>query len=140
MLQSFPLLALSLALFTGASFVTSDPQSPWYHAEAFSIRMMSGDLWHVSTGDLFLVFSMSLLFVEILRATRSGGESIINHAFSVIVFVCALMLFLTKPGYGNSTFFIFMSMTLLDFMAGFIITAVTARRDIAVNRLERMVD
>jgi hypothetical protein len=45
------------------------------------------------------------------------------------------MLFLTRPGYGNSTFFIFMSMTLLDFMAGFIITAVTARRDIAFDRI-----
>jgi hypothetical protein len=135
MLQSFPLLALSLALYAGFNLTTDDSHA-WYHSEAFTFSMMSGDVWHVTGGDVFLLFSMILLFVEILRATRSGGESIINHAFSVIVFVGSLMLFLTRPGYGNSTFFIFMSMTLLDFMAGFIITAVTARRDIAFNSLE----
>lgn len=135
MIQSFPLLALSLALFAGFNLTTDDAQRPWYHSDAFNISMMSGDVWHVTGGDVFLLFSMILLFVEILRATRSGGESIINHAFSVIVFVGSLMLFLTRPGYGNSTFFIFMSMTLLDFMAGFIITAVTARRDIAFDRI-----
>jgi hypothetical protein len=134
MLQSFPLLAVSLLLFTGSSLLSSDVQHPWYYANAFSIQMMSGDVWKISSGDLFLVFSMGLLFVEILRSTRSGGESIINHAFSVLVFVCALFLFLTKPGFGNSTFFIFLAMTLLDFLAGFIITAVTARRDIAIGR------
>jgi len=132
MLQSFPLLAVSLLLFTGPTLLSSGAERPWYQAEAFSIQMMSGDMWRISAGDLFLTLSMILLFVEILRATRSGGESIINHAFSVIVFVCSLMLFLTRPGYGNSTFFIYMSMTLLDFLAGFIITTVTARRDISL--------
>lgn len=136
MLQAFPLLALSLILFAGFNLTSDETARPWYHSEAFSIDMMSGDIWHVSGGDVFLLFSMILLFIEILRATRSGGESIINHAFSVIVFVGSLMLFLTRPGYGNSVFFIFMSMTLLDFMAGFIITSVTARRDIAFERLE----
>jgi hypothetical protein len=51
-----------------------------------------------------------------------------------VVFIAALLLFLLVKGYGNSTFFIFMSMTLLDFMAGFIITTVTSRRDIAFGR------
>ena len=37
------------------------------------------------------------------------------------------------PGYGNSVFFIYLSMTFLDFMAGFIVTTVTARRDFGVS-------
>jgi hypothetical protein len=127
--QSFPLLALSLGLFTLSNLASNPEARTWYRAELFSVGQMSGDVWHVTGGDAFLGFSMFLLFIEILRATRTGGESIINHAFSAIVFVAALVLFLTHPGYGNSTFFLFMAMTLLDFMAGFIITSVSARRD-----------
>jgi lysylphosphatidylglycerol synthetase-like protein (DUF2156 family) len=84
---------------------------------------------------VFLLMSMVLLFVEVIRSTRSDGKSITNHALSVLVFVAALMLFISRPGYGNSAFCIFMSMTLLDFMAGFIITAVAARRDISFKRI-----
>ena len=136
MLQIFPLLAISLVLFAIVSIATGGGVRPWYEVEAFSIDLMSGDVWHITGGHLFIMFSMIMLFVEILRATRSGGASIVNHAFSVVVFVSALFLFLTKRGYGNSTFFIFTSMTFLDFMAGFIITTVTARRDFAFGRIE----
>jgi hypothetical protein len=136
-MQSFPLLALSLILFAGFNLTAGDTARPWYRSEVITINQMSGDIWHISGGDVFLSFSMFLLFIEILRSTRSGGESIVNHAFSALVFVGALMLFLTRQGYGNSVFFIFMSMTLLDFMAGFIITAVAARRDTTIGSLGR---
>lgn len=136
MLQTFPLLAVNLALFTFTSFATSGWDRPWYDVEALHFRLMSGDTWYISGGHLFIMFSIVMLFIEILRATRSGGASIVNHALSVVVFVAAFLLFFTTRGYGNSTFFIFTMMTLLDFMAGFIITTVTARRDFAVGRLE----
>jgi hypothetical protein len=109
---------------------------PWYEAQAFSINMMSGDLWSISGGTVFIMFSMVLLFIELLRATSSGSASIMNHAFSVVVFVSALLLFITRPGYGNSTFFIFVAMSFMDFMAGFVITTVTQRRDFTLNRAE----
>lgn len=136
MLQIFPLLAVSLALFTLFSFATGGGAQPWHEAEALTVQLMSGDLWHITGGHLFILFSMLMLFIEILRATRSGGASIVNHAFSVVVFISALLLFITKRGYGNSTFFIFTAMTFLDFMAGFIITTVAARRDFAFQRAE----
>jgi hypothetical protein len=136
MLQIFPLLAVSLGLYTIFSFATGGSPQPWYESEALAIPLMSTDLWHITGGHLFILFSMVMLFIEILRATRSGGASIVNHAFSVVVFVSALLLFITKRGYGNSTFFIYTAMTFLDFMAGFIITTVTARRDFAFQRVE----
>ena len=123
---SFPLLAFSLAIF---AFIDLTAGNNWFHGTWVRIPMMSGDTWVVSGGDAFLGFSMVLLFVELVRATHTGGDSIINHALSAVVFIIALLLFCTRPGFGNSTFFLYMSMTLLDFMAGFIITAVSARRD-----------
>jgi hypothetical protein len=132
-LQSFPLLALSLGLFALSNGASREGARAWYDKELFSIGHTSGDLMHVTGSDAFLGFSLLLLFIEILRATRTGGESIVNHAFSAVVFVSALVLFLTHRGYGNSTFFLFVAMTMIDFIAGFIITAVSARRDASIQ-------
>ncbi len=134
MYQMVPLLGISLIVYsvltlTGA---VGTPTEPWYVMPFVELPMVSGDTWLVSWGDVFLLGSMGLLFVELLRATRTGSESIMNHAFSVVVFVVALLLFIIVEGFGNSVFFLFMSMTFLDFMAGFIVTTVTARRDLSV--------
>jgi len=134
MYQMFPLLAISLVVFvvltlTGAANVGG---ASWYDVTFVQLPVVSGDLWDVTGGDVFLVASMVLLFVELLRATQTGSESIMNHALSMVVFIVALLLFIIVQGFGNSVFFLFMSMTLLDFMAGFIVTTVTARRDLSV--------
>ncbi|MEM9495378.1 MAG: hypothetical protein AAGA09_05200 [Pseudomonadota bacterium] len=134
MYQMFPLLAISLVVFAVLSLTGAANMGglPWYEVVFIELPMVSGDKWKVTWGDLFLVASMGLLFIELLRSTKTGSESIMNHALSVVVFVVALLLFIIVKGFGNSVFFIFMAMTFLDFMAGFIVTTVTARRDLAV--------
>lgn len=136
MLQSVPLLAFSLLLYSMLSLFGGGAGLPWHALRAFSLPLISGELWQISYGDLFLTLSMGLLFVEILRATQIGSASVTNHAFSVLVFILSLLAFITTKGYGNSVFFLFTSMTLLDFMAGFIITTVASRRDLALSRPE----
>ncbi|MBT8473150.1 MAG: hypothetical protein KJN99_11150, partial [Marinicaulis sp.] len=120
MYQMFPLLAISLVVFavltlTGA---VGTADTPWYEMLFVQLPMVSGDMWNVSWGDVFLLSSMGLLFVELLRSTKTGSESIMNHALSVVVFVVALLLFIIVKGFGNSVFFLYMAMTFLDFMAG----------------------
>lgn len=134
MAQRFPLLGTSLAIYWALGFLTIGRFEPWYQSNARSIALTSGDVWQITNGDVFLAFSMTLLFVELLRSTRSSNASITNHALSVLVFVGAFVLFLSQPGYGNSVFFMFMSMTAIDFVAGFIITTTAARRDVSVGR------
>lgn len=131
MLQSFPLLAVSFFIYACLGLTLTPGETPWYDTHATTIRMMSGDVWQLTSGHLFIGFSLILLFVELLRATRSSGASIMNHALSVLVFIGALLMFITVPGYGNSIFFLFTSMTFTDFMAGFIITTAASRRDIS---------
>ena len=132
MYQMFPLLAISLIVYAVLA-LTGAAGPLWYEIGFIELPMVSGELWSVSWGDVFLLGSMGLLFVELLRATKTGSDSIMNHALSVVVFVVALLLFIIVKGFGNSIFFLFMSMTFLDFMAGFIVTTVTARRDLAVG-------
>jgi hypothetical protein len=132
MMKSFPLLGLSLLLYVGLHSVTESTR-PWSQSQAFSIMLPSGDEWHISGGDVFLMSTLTLLVVELIRSTRSDQRTLINHGLDVVVFVAALTLFLSQAGYGNSTFFALLLMTLVDFVAGFIITAASARRDVSVG-------
>ena len=130
----FPLLAVSVILFALMTLtgVGSSETVAWYDQTAMVLGLVN-DKWVVTFGDIFIMVSMGLLFVELLRATQTGTDSILNHAFSVVVFVISLLLFVIVKGFGNSTFFLLVIMTFLDFMAGFIVTTVTARRDFAVS-------
>lgn len=129
----FPLLAFSVILFAILSItgIGATETSGWYDIQAAVLPLVT-DKWEVTFGDLFIAGSMGLLFIELLRATQTGTDSIINHVLSFLTFVIALLLFILAPGFGNSTFFLIVLMTMMDLVAGFIVTTVTARRDFGV--------
>ena len=130
MFTMFPMLTFSLVAYAVVTLVAGQG---WIDAEMVTIQMISGNDWRIRAGDLFLMISLVFLFIEILRATKTGTDSLLNHALSAVLFVAALLLFITVSGFGNSIFFLFVMMTALDFMAGFIVTTVTARRDFGVT-------
>ena len=80
-----------------------------------------------------LVVALGLLFFEILKATRTGGASVVDHAFSMIVFVVCLILFLIWDRAASSTFFLLMLMAMIDVIAGFSVTINAARRDYSTH-------
>lgn len=134
-LQIFPLLTISLVIYIVLTLagMGGAAGTGWQDIVVVSLPMYSGDIWRVTWGTLFLAGSMGLLFVELIRATKVGTASVTNHLLSFLLFVVALLLFILAPGYGNSTYFIFLAMTFLDPMAGLVVTTVTARRDLAVT-------
>lgn len=106
----------------GADAVLRDPM--------FSIPMASGASWNVGAGDLILFLSLILLFFELLKSTSSQKVAIVNHALSMILFVICLVEFLLIKGFATSTFFLIVTMVMLDVLAGFIVTIISARKDL----------
>jgi hypothetical protein len=96
----------------------------------FSIPMVSGSGWNVGVGDLILFVSLIMLFFELLKSTSSQKVAIVNHALSMILFVFCLVAFLLFPGFATSTFFLILTMVMLDVLAGFIVTIISARKDL----------
>jgi len=86
--------------------------------------------WVVSFGDLLILLSLILLFVELLKSTSTGSAAIFNHALSMLVFIICLVEFLLHPAFATSVFFIIMVMALLDVLAGVVVTIIAARRDV----------
>ena len=80
-------------------------------------------------GDAMVFASLLVLFVEIVKSVNTGATEILNHGLSMLVAVGCIILFVTSPGFTNSTFFLLTTMTVIDVIAGFAITIVAARRD-----------
>ena len=135
MFAAFPLLALPVLVYNlivltlPGQFGALDAGAHM-SAQLFTLHMTSHALWSVSLGDLLLAASLVVLFVELLKSTTSRRIAIVNHSLSMILFILCLVEFLLAPAFASSTFFLLTIMVLLDVLAGFIVTIVSARRDV----------
>jgi hypothetical protein len=130
-LIGFPLLVVTFAIYNMIVFLT--PSLKWTDTIT-SIHLISGTEWTVTSQDIILAFAVILLGIEVIKAARMGVRGIMDHILSMILFIVMLVEFLLVARAGTSTFFILMVISLVDVLAGFIITARTAQRDIQVDR------
>lgn len=133
MLTNFPLMVVALIVYNGVAFGLGGQNTSW-GAEVFALDMVSGMRWSMSVGDLLIAFGLFLLFFEILKATRIGRMSIIDHLLSTLVLIVFLVEFLLVPAAATSVFFILMLMTLVDVMAGFTVSIRSATRDVTLGQ------
>jgi len=127
-ISSVPLLAFVVMAYAAFAAAGAD-----FVLTRFSVAMPSGGVWQITLGDTLFGFSLIVLFFEVLKSTRTGGNSVADHALSVIVFVACLILFLVWPPAATSLFFLIMLTSLICVVAGFSVTLRSARRDYAVG-------
>jgi hypothetical protein len=102
-------------------------------ADAYSMTLASGAEMTLRGGDFFVIAGLLALFLEMLKAARPGRAAVVDHILSVATFVVALVCFLLVDYAGTATFFILTLMTLIDVIAGFVISLFAARRDLAIE-------
>jgi hypothetical protein len=132
-LIGFPLLIIPFAIYNMIAFLT--PGMSWTGTVA-TINLISGQAWTVTPEEIILAFSILLLGVEVIKAARMGLRGIMDHILSMVLFVVMLVEFLLVARAGTSTFFLLMIMSFVDVLAGFIITARTAQRDIQIDKTD----
>ena len=141
MFRSFPLMFFAVVIYnliwagtwathSGMVALPGVPTSTGVLNAGITLTMFSGDMWKFSLGDLLILVSLCLLFIELVKATRTNSTEIINHALSMVVFIIALVEFIVVKGFSTSTFFFIMVMCLFDIVAGFTISIVAAKRDL----------
>lgn len=128
-LVGFPLLIIPFAIYGIIAFLFN----LGFGDTVFTLPMMSGATLGVTTGDLLVILSILLLFVEILKATRFGVKSIVDHLLSFVVFVAALVAFLMWPKAATSTFLLMLVICAIDVIGGFSISIRAAARDYTVE-------
>ncbi len=131
-LRALPLFAFMLVLVNLFAFAAPAAfEGVW-----FAVPLVSGATWKMTGGHVLLAISVVLLYVELLKATRSGSISILDHVLSTLVFVIFLLEFLLVAPMGNAVVFLIMLMTAADVVGGFTVTISTARRDFGGSPFE----
>jgi hypothetical protein len=132
----FPLLLIPFAVYNIIAFLT--PGVGWT-APVTTVQMMSGQDWVLSWEDVLIAVSIFLLWIEIIKSTRLGMRSVMDHILAMMLFIAMLVEFLLVKQGGTSTFFLLMIIALVDVLAGFIIAIRSGRRQVEIDGPERAV-
>jgi hypothetical protein len=138
MLRAFPMILVAVLAYNAVVFASAaaghDAMS--ILSSAIAVPVFSGDHWKISLGDGLMALALLLLFVETVKATGTGRREILNHGFSMLTFVGALVEFIVLRGFGTSPFFFITAMCLFDVVAGYTIAIIAAKRDLPVMTRE----
>ena len=126
----FPLLLVPFAIYNIIAFLM--PGLSWTGALT-TVHMMSGGEWSMSTGDVLIAFSIVVLFGEMMKATRIGIRTVVDHGLSLVLFLVMLVEFILVKQAATATFFLLLIIGIVDVMGGFAITLRSAQRDLTVE-------
>ena len=133
-LIGFPLLLIPFAIYNMIAFLFK----AGFNDTLFSIRLPSTATLNVTTSDALIILSIVLLFVEILKATRIGTRSIVDHVLSFVLFVVMAGEFLIVPWAATSTFLLMLVIAFVDVVGGFSVSIRTSQRDIGLEGVDQM--
>jgi hypothetical protein len=126
----FPLLLVPFAIYNIIAFLT--PGVGWT-AAVTNVHMMSGQTWVLTFEDILLAFAILLLAVEIIKSTRMGMRSIVDHVLAMALFIIMLVEFLLVQQAGTSTFFLLTMIALVDVLVGFIVSVRSSQRQVEIE-------
>jgi len=137
----FPLLIVPFTIYNMIAFLTPFD----WNTKLYAFRLPSGLIWEPTASDAFILFSLLMLLLEFIKATKHG-KSFIEHFLSFVLAGAAgaefamvnpnaIMNQLASPSQmGNSTFMLFVAICAVDLFAGFAAALRRARRAIVVEQ------
>ncbi len=114
-----------ILVMIGVNFGNPDP--------LFSVLLPSEAEWTLTGSDIFIMISVVTLFVETIKATKTGDQNTVENMLSMFVFLGLLMTFLFWNSAGTTPFLLMTLMSLIDVIAGFTIGTAIARRDFSMT-------
>jgi len=129
-LRAIPLLVFSFILY---NLIALSMGTDGLNSHIFSLTLLSKGVWTFTWGDLILLVTMFLLFIELLKSTFTSTSTLVDHALSMLVFVAVLIEFLMVPQAATSVFFLILIACLIDVIAGYTIGIRVARRDLSIG-------
>ncbi|MBX3531149.1 MAG: hypothetical protein KF849_11115 [Rhizobiaceae bacterium] len=133
MLAHLPLMIVPFVLYNlGLVGLFGGEGNPWGDV-LFSLPMLSGGTWSMTLADLMVVIALALLFIEVLKSTRTSNVSVVDHMLSLAVLVLFIVEFLLVQGAASSLFFVLGFIALIDVLAGFSVSLRAAGRDISIR-------
>ena len=126
----FPLLLVPFAIYNIIAFLM--PGVSWT-GTLTTVHMMSGGDWTMSAGDFLIVLSILMLFGEMMKSTRIGMRSVVDHGLSLILFLAIMAEFLLVRQAATATFFLLLVISFIDVLGGFAVSLRSAQRGLTVE-------
>ena len=131
----FPLLLVPFAIYNIIAFLM--PGLSWT-GPLTTVHMVSGGDWSMSAGDMLITLAILVLFGEIMKSTRIGIRTVVDHALSLVLFLGMLVEFLLVRQAATATFFLLLVISFVDVLGGFAVTLRSAQRDLTVEGIEHV--
>ncbi|HVV61736.1 MAG TPA: hypothetical protein VHD14_08255 [Pseudolabrys sp.] len=131
----FPLLLVPFAIYNIIAFLM--PGLSWT-AGLITIHMASGADCTLSAGDILIVLGILTLFGEVMKSTRIGTRTVVDHGLSLVLFIGMLVEFILVKQAASSTFFLLLVISFVDVIGGFAVTLRSAQRDLTVEGVEHV--
>ena len=126
----FPLLLIPFAFYNIVAFLM--PGVSWTGVLT-SVHMVSGADWTMSLGDMLVALGVFMLFGEVMKSTRIGIRTVVDHGLSLLLFLAMLVEFLLVRQTATATFFLLLVISFIDVLGGFAVTLRTAQRDLTIE-------
>ena len=133
-LIGFPLLLVPFAIYNIIAFLM--PGVTWTGVVT-TVHMVSGADWTMSVGDILIALAILLLCGEVMKSTRIGIRTVVDHALSLVLFLGMLVEFILVKQASTATFFLLLVVSFIDVLGGFAVTLRSAQRDLTVEGVER---
>ena len=134
-LIGFPLLLVPFAIYNIIAFLM--PGVSW-SSTLTTVHLASGANWTMSAGDMLITLAVLLLFGEVMKSTRIGMRTVVDHGLSLILFLGMLVEFLLVKQAASATFFLLLVISFIDVIGGFAVTLRSAQRDLTVEGVEHV--
>jgi hypothetical protein len=134
-LIGFPLLLIPFAIYNIVAFLM--PGVTWA-GMITTVHMISNADWTMTAGDMLVALGILMLFGEVLKSTRIGIRTVVDHGLSLILFLGMVVEFLLVPQASTATFFLLLVLSFIDVLGGFAVTLRTAQRDLTVEGIDHV--
>lgn len=110
-----PLLVLPLIIYNLVAFDLVGTQGMAWAEPVISQQLPSGAIWSMSVADMLVIFALTLLLIDNVRARRDRAK-VLSVTGSAIVFALYGVEFALVPAAATSVFFACMAMSFVDFV------------------------
>ena len=129
-----PSFAVLLVLYNILAFIPATANG--FAANISVVRIPlphNNDSVLLTVSEVFCILGIIGLYFEVLKATRSSRDTLIDHVLSVGTLMVCIIEFLIVPRAGTSAFLILTLLSLVDVIAGFTVTFATSRKDVSIG-------
>jgi hypothetical protein len=119
-MPNIPWLLIAVIAYNILAFALATPAGGpgVFEQEIATIPLMSGAVCPLRLGDAVIALALVLLLAELAAAPPPSGHSIVDHGFSIAVFLVCVLEFLIVPRAGTPVFLTITVIALLDAAAG----------------------